>query len=91
MMGEYELADLSEKQLVRIEKKAGDVSSLMWKTRDAGLIRLGDMDDWHLRNTALMLMGMGYQTYHASDELKIRWLTALRLEWERRMKDRVCV
>ena len=65
-----------------------DISSLRWKTKAEGIIRLGDMPDSHLRNAALMLMGLGYQTYKAPDHIKVKWLTAFRLEWERRMYER---
>lgn len=61
-----------------------DISDLQWRRKDGGLTRVGDMTDDHLRNTALMLMGMGFQRYRAPNELRVRWLTALRMEWEKR-------
>lgn len=62
-----------------------DISSLVWIQKDKTPIRLGDMDDSHLRNTALMLLGMGYQTWNGpSLQTKIRWLSAIRMEWEKR-------
>lgn len=64
---------------------ANRIPRLRWMQRNGTLIRLGDMADSHLRNTALMLMGLGYQRYHKDDAIKIKWLTALRMEWERRI------
>lgn len=74
----------------RAEQRQISTADILWRTRDEGLIRLGDMRDDHLRNCALMLIGMGYQTWGARqpDDLKVRWLTILRLEWERRMRER---
>ncbi len=60
------------------------VGNLWWTPKDKVPIRLGDMADSHLRNAALMLMGLGYQVYNASDVIKVQWLTAMRMEWERR-------
>lgn len=83
-----ELAPLETGALAAVEVRLYDVSDLMWKTSEGNLIPLKMMADSHLRNTALMLMGMGYQTYRAPDDLKVRWLTALRIEWEKRMAER---
>jgi len=60
------------------------VGNLWWTPKDKVPIRLGDMADSHLRNAALMLMGLGYQVYNVSDVIKVQWLTAMRMEWERR-------
>ena len=76
------LAPVSDMSLEAIRQ--ADVANIMWKTREDGLVRLCDMADSHLRNAALMLMGMGYQRYRASDEIKIKWLTVFAMEWKRR-------
>lgn len=65
-----------------------DISDLKWRMKDYSLIRLGDMTDDHLRNTALMLIGMSHQRYRAPDSVRIKWLTALRMEWEKRVRER---
>lgn len=79
---DFELAVIDESMIA-------DSSNLLWKSKDGKLTKVKDMTDQHLRNTALVLMGMGYQVYNVSDELKIRWLSVLRLEWERRLNRRV--
>jgi hypothetical protein len=83
-----ELAPLSDGDIGLVKVNVIDVSDLMWQTRDEGFIPLKMMPDSHLRNTALMLMGMGYQQYNADDDLKVRWLTAIRMEWEKRIQER---
>lgn len=60
------------------------LSTIKWKTREGEIIPLPMIDDAHLRNIALFLMGMGYTTCVASDSNRIAWLTVLRMEWERR-------
>jgi len=64
------------------------LAQLRWRSKDGSFTRIIDMADSHLRNTALMLMGMGYQKYNAPDNIKVKWLTIFRMEWERRMRDR---
>lgn len=83
-----ELAPIDDSMMLDITNKKFDVSDLLWKTRDEGMIPLKMMTDQHLRNTALMLIGMGYQVYNSDDRTKLLWLTALRLEWEKRMRER---
>ena len=67
-----------------IDVRADNLQNLYWRTREGELVALPQMTNDHLRNTALMLMGMGYQTFSAPDAVKVLWLRALRLEWERR-------
>lgn len=62
-----------------------NLQNIYWRTKEGQLIAIKNMNDSHLRNTALMLMGMGYQVYNVSDNIKILWLTALKIEWHRRM------
>lgn len=83
-----ELAPISDAEVALAIIHHLDTGELLWKTRDEGLIPLKMMEDSHLRNAALMLMGMGYQQYAAPDHIKIRWLSIFRLEWERRMRER---
>jgi hypothetical protein len=67
-----------------IDVRPNNLQNIYWRTKEGELIALQDMHDDHLRNTALMLMGMGYQKYFAPERVKVLWLMALRLEWERR-------
>ena len=60
------------------------LSQLKWRTKEGALIRLYDMDDAHLRNASLMLIGMGFQDFNVPNDIKVAWLTAFRMEWERR-------
>jgi hypothetical protein len=84
-MAPLELAPIEQIDITRINEKKKNISDLVWITKDKQRIKLGDMDDSHLRNVALVLMGMGYQTYICRDEVRVLWLTALRMEWEKRM------
>lgn len=57
----------------------------LWRTADGRQIAVEQMDNNHLRNAAMFLMGMGYAKCIASDEARVVWLRILRIEWERRM------
>ncbi len=59
-----------------------------WRTKEGEFIFVSELDDNHLRNIALFLMGMGFTKCIASDKDRIMWLTALRVEWERRLASR---
>lgn len=59
-----------------------------WRTKDGQIMLVSEMTDSHLRNTALFLMGMGYTTCIAREDRRVIFLTALRIEWERRMLER---
>lgn len=65
-----------------------DISTILWRMKDGSLIALRDMEDKHLRNAALMLMGMGYTKIYFPNHIRVIWLTALRMEWERRIASR---
>lgn len=84
----YELGPIAQGDIDMIREGNIKVQDLQWRTRDEGFIRLGYMQDSHLRNAALMLMGLGFQAFNAPDDIKILWLTAFRMEWERRMLER---
>jgi hypothetical protein len=64
-----------------------NVSDLIWYSRD-GELRLSQLDDMHIRNAALKLIGFGTDEYEADDLLKARWLMALHWEWSKRMQAR---
>lgn len=64
--------------------RTNNLHNIYWSTREGQLVSLTQMTDEHLRNVALMLIGMGYQAYRCPQRLRVLWLSALRLEWERR-------
>ncbi len=64
------------------------LSKVKWKTRDGKLILVKDIDDNHLRNSALFLMNFGYTECIAKEPLRIFWLQILRMEWQRRMSQK---
>jgi hypothetical protein len=61
------------------------LSTLQWRMADGNTIYIKDMEDSHVRNAALFLMGMGYRKCYASESQRVTYLTVFRLEWERRM------
>lgn len=83
-----ELALIPVNQMFELKTNKIDVSDIMWQTKDEGLIQLKYVDDQHLRNIALMLIGMGYQTYVTTPENRANWLIVLRMEWEKRQRER---
>jgi len=84
-METLELAPIEQIDITRVNEKKKNISDLVWITKEKQTIKLGDIENSHLRNIALMLMGMGYQIYICRDEARVLWLTALRMEWEKRM------
>jgi len=62
-----------------------NLQNLYWRAKEEGLIAVPNLENKHLRNIALMLMGFGYQKSGLPDRMKVLWLTALRMEWERRI------
>ena len=62
-----------------------NLQNLYWRAKEEGLIAVPKLENSHLRNIALMLMGFGYRESSLPDRMKILWLTALRMEWERRI------
>lgn len=67
------------------ELTINNLSKIQWKTRTGEIYFIKDMDDKHIRNIALMMMGFGYRTFRAPDNVKIIWLRILKMEWDRRM------
>lgn len=66
-----------------------NLSKVQWRMKTGVLIKIGDMADSHLRNCALFLMGMGYQTCIADEWKRVVWLRIMKMEWERRMLRRM--
>lgn len=89
MTKSLELVRLDGGEIFESDIREDNLQNIYWRMQTGSLIALKDMEDSHLRNVALMLIGMGYRTYNVNDRLRVLWLTALRLEWERRMKVRI--
>ena len=64
------------------------LKSCFWKTAEGLIIAVPDMEDKHLRNAALFLMGMGYTNCVMADHKRVIYLNIFRMEWERRMISR---
>ena len=77
--------DFIDAEIINVNLTKDILSIIKWKVKDGGLIYIKDMEDKHLRNSALFLMGMGYHKCIASEIVKIAWLRVFRMEWERRM------
>lgn len=76
--------DWVDGEIVHMNLTKDALSTIKWKMKDGTTILVKDMEDRHIRNCALFLMGMGYQKCIASQEKCIAWLTVFRMEWERR-------
>ena len=83
-MAELALVRYDGSEIYESDIRLDNLQNLYWRTREGELIKVGDLQDSHLRNIALMLMGFGYQKFLKDDRTKVLWLTALRIEWERR-------
>ena len=66
-----------------------NLSKIRWRTKEGEIMFIKDMDDKHLRNSALFLMGMGYTKCVAPEGTRIIYLSIFRMEWERRMRARM--
>lgn len=78
------LAPLHQRDLDLVLNNDLEVSQLEWTETT----KLSMMADEHIKNAALKLMGFGKEEYIGDDELKARWLVALRLEWQKRQRDK---
>jgi len=65
-----------------------NLAKIRWRTKEGRIIFIKDMEDSHLRNAALFLMGMGYTRCIAPEPLRIIYLSIFRMEWERRLAQR---
>lgn len=83
-MNNDEVVDGEVINIVELPAK-NEIPNLKWRMRDGNIVALRDMADSHLRNSALFLMGLGFQKCIAKEPLRVLWLTAMRIEWERRM------
>jgi hypothetical protein len=79
--------DFVDGELVEIvgELTEDKLSTIKWKTKEGNIVLVKDMDDKHLRNCALFLMGFGYDKCVASEPVRVMWLRVLNMEWKRRM------
>lgn len=64
------------------------LSQVKWRTIDWSEVFIKDMNDNHLRNAALFLMGMGYRKCYMNERKRIIYLRIFRMEWERRLAAR---
>lgn len=80
-----ELVRYDGSEVYESDIRVDNLQNLYWRTREGELIAIPKLAESHLRNIALMLMGFGYVRFNAPNEIKIMWLTALRMEWERRL------
>jgi len=76
--------DFVDAEIVYVTITKDILSTIQWRTKERELIYVKDMEDKHIRNSALFLMGMGYTKCRAMETVKIAWLTIFRMEWERR-------
>lgn len=70
------------------ELTVDNLSKVQWRMRNKQLIYLKDMEDSHVRNAAMFLLGFGYAVCGCDEEVKLLWLKVLKMEWERRMLKR---
>jgi len=76
--------DFVDASILYVDLAKDNLANIAWKTADRKIIPVKDMEDLHLRNCALFLMGMGYQKCIAPEPIRIAWLTVFRMEWARR-------
>jgi hypothetical protein len=62
-----------------------NLSKIQWRMRTGEVVYVKDMEDSHIRNTAMFLAGFGYTKCVASEEIRVAWLRVFKMEWERRM------
>jgi len=88
-MNEIGLVKYDGSELLSADIRESNLQNLYWRNKEGRLLNIKDMPDSYLRNIALMLIGMGYQRYECDNRLRVLWLAAFRLEWERRMNLKV--
>lgn len=77
--------DFIDAEVIYIGEITVDIlSTIQWRTRDASLIYIKDMEDKHIRNIVLFLTGFGYTKCVAPEEVRLKWLVILNKEWQRR-------
>ncbi len=65
-----------------------NLSKVQWRMKNKQLIYLKDMEDSHLRNAAMFLLGFSYQKCKCDESIRLLWLKVFKMEWERRMLKR---
>jgi hypothetical protein len=83
----FELAPLSDIDVEMVKSKLMDVSDLVWWGEDEELT-LKFLNDNHLKNIVMKLLGFSTSEYNAPEDLKLRWLQVLRLEWIKRQDEK---
>lgn len=80
--------DFVDAEVLHFEIRKDLVSNILWKMKTGTRIRVGDMEDSHLRNTVLFLTDFGYQHCVAPTGIRLKWLTIFRMEWNKRLASR---
>jgi hypothetical protein len=80
--------DFVDGEVLHINLKKDVVSDIVWTTKDRRKIRLGDMEDKHIRNCALFLINFSYNKCVAPELVRLKWLQVFSMEWQRRMLER---
>lgn len=81
------LEPLSVEEIILAQEGELNVSELVWRSGEE-YQPLKMFSDIHIRNAVLKLIGFAKEEYDAPEELKLRWLTALKLEWQKRLAER---
>ncbi len=80
--------DFVDAEVLHVDLKKDILSDILWRTKDGRQVRVGDMNDKHIRNCALFLMDFGFQICIASQPVRLKWLYIFSIEWKRRLAAR---
>lgn len=80
--------DFVDGEVIHLDLKKEIISNIVWRTKDYRLVRIGDMEDKHLRNIVLFLTNFSYNHCGASESVRLKWLQVFNIEWQRRMLER---
>lgn len=80
--------DFVDGEVIHVNLKRDLISDILWRTKDRKQIRIGDMEDTHIRNCAMFLTNFGYQKCVAPEPVRLKWLHIFTIEWQRRLAAR---